>query len=177
MKHLRQRLYILRETAIKTGDLLLTLFRKKINVCKKKMDGYVSKADMASSRLIHAAIHKAFPEDGYFCEEKGFDKESSNGFKWIVDPLDGTTNFIRGNRDFSISICLSLKDVPVIGLVYAPYLNEFYYAVDGNGAWAEYGFYKSRKRLKVSGTAARATIDALLDARTRGLAQKEERPD
>ena len=138
------------ETSLKAGNDLLRFFRKELNVNKKENTGFVTAADILSSSIIFETISTAFPDDGYICEEKEVDKESKNGFVWIVDPLDGTTNFIRGNSDFSVSICLALENAPVMGIVYAPYRNELYWAFEGKGAWAEYRFWKVRKSLNVA---------------------------
>jgi myo-inositol-1(or 4)-monophosphatase len=140
------------ESSLKAGKDLLKYFRKEISVSKKENTGFVTAADILSSSIIFETISTAFPDDGYICEEKEVDKESKNGFVWIVDPLDGTTNFIRGNSDFSVSICLALENAPVMGIVYAPYRNELYWASVGNGAWAEYNFYNFKRKLRVTNT-------------------------
>ncbi len=154
MKGLSQRLLVSRATALNAGSRLLSLFRKQLTVHKKRRSGYLSEADTITSLMIHSKITTAFPEDAYCCEELGDRGNKDADYQWIVDPLDGTTNFIRGSGEFGVSIALACKGVPVLGVVYAPYWNELFYAAAGNGAWVDDGSGKVQRRLKVAETRA-----------------------
>jgi len=147
---LQKRFEIARQGSLKAGKELLSLFRNKMAFEEKEDEGFVSHADLTSSDLLYNTISTSFPDDGYICEERDEEKKGSNEFVWIVDPLDGTTNFLRGNGEFSVSICLACGVYPVMGIVYAPYRNELYWAFEGKGAWAEYRFWKVRKSLNVA---------------------------
>ena len=151
---IHNRLIFIRSIARQAGRRLLDFFRKDLSVKKKALSGFVSNADFISSELLYTSINNKFANDGYLCEERQTEKVSCNEFKWIIDPLDGTTNFIRGNSEFSVSVGLTKKDVPVLGLVYAPYRKETYWAVKGQGAWVEYEVWDQTMPLKVSRTSS-----------------------
>ncbi len=95
----------------------------------------VTDADLAVEKMVKSEISSVFPEDSILSEETGETKTLSNGRVWIVDPIDGTTNFSKGIPHFCVSIALVINGDPQIGVVYDPYMDELYEAVKGNGAF------------------------------------------
>ncbi len=116
-----------------------------LQVRRKGAADFVSKADIAAENAIKAALTKARPKYGMILEEQGEIEGSDNSNRWIVDPLDGTTNFLHGMPQFCISIGLERDREPYAGVVFAPILDEMYYAEKGQGA------YLNDQRLRVSG--------------------------
>ncbi len=94
----------------------------------------VTDADLASEQLIVAAIRQHFPDQAILSEEAGEDHKDSD-WLWIIDPLDGTTNFSFHNPIWSISVALAYRQQIVLGMIYAPQLEEFFVARAGEGAW------------------------------------------
>lgn len=99
-----------------------------------KMDNdYVTEADQTCEKLIRETLLGLYPNDGFFGEEEG-EKKGKNG-RWIVDPIDGTTNFICDLPLYTVSIAYEEAGEIVVGCVYCPRLDEMYTAVKGQGAF------------------------------------------
>lgn len=97
----------------------------------------VTRADVASQRVIADIIDKARPGDAVFAEE-GLDRPGSSGWRWVIDPLDGTVNYIYGRDQWSVSVALQDPDgTTVVGVVLAPALGRAYTAVRGQGCWLD----------------------------------------
>lgn len=122
--------------AEKAGNIHMEYFRKAgLEQSTKLNDSdVVTIADKESEASILSFIHLHFPSHGTISEESGRDHESRE-WRWVVDPLDGTTNFAMGLPAFCVSIALEHNKETVLGVVYAPYLDECFYAVKGMGAW------------------------------------------
>lgn len=103
----------------------------KVNV--KAENDFVTSADKANEERIRRYINLHFPSDAILGEEEG-ESRGEDGFRWIVDPIDGTVNFMNGFPLFSISIALEYKGALVAGLVYIPYYDELFSAFKGSGA-------------------------------------------
>lgn len=98
-------------------------------------DGSIkTKFDLAADRLIISQIRKKFPDHSLLTEETGWVNRGSKHL-WIIDPLDGTGNFINHNPLFCVSIALWIDGQPALGVIEAPFLGERYIAVRGRGAW------------------------------------------
>lgn len=94
----------------------------------------VTAADKASEAVILGHIRSKYPDHAILSEESG-DNGHLNRVRWVIDPLDGTTNFSEGLPIFAVSIGVEVDGEPCIGVVYAPYLNEMFTAVKGKGAY------------------------------------------
>lgn len=94
----------------------------------------VTECDVASEQLIVDGLRAAFPEHEIFAEEGGAVGGGASRCKWIIDPLDGTTNFAHGLRAFCVSIGLEIDGAPALGVVYDPMADELYTATQGGGA-------------------------------------------
>jgi histidinol phosphatase-like enzyme (inositol monophosphatase family) len=120
--------------ARKAGALALEIREGNIGVEIKSDDSPVTIADRACEKLIAEELQRAFPEDGLLGEE-GAARESSNGRKWIIDPIDGTRDFIRGTRAWSVLIGLEEHGKVEAGFAYFPSTREMFSAARGQGAF------------------------------------------
>lgn len=121
--------------AKEAGKIQLGLFRKPaLDISTKLSDAdIVTIADRRSESVILQAIADAHPEHAILSEESG-ENASDSPFRWVIDPLDGTTNFAAGLPLFSVSIAIEYMGQAIAGVVYAPYLDEMFTAIRGRGA-------------------------------------------
>jgi histidinol phosphatase-like enzyme (inositol monophosphatase family) len=103
----------------------------------------VTIADKENELMVRGAIEREFPEDSILGEE-GSSRSGSSRRRWIIDPIDGTRDFVRGNRFWCVLIALEEQGEPLVGVAHFPLLDETYWAVRGGGA------YLNRERLRVS---------------------------
>ncbi|RME04464.1 MAG: inositol monophosphatase [Planctomycetota bacterium] len=94
----------------------------------------VTKADLLSERKIVSQIQQLYPQHQILAEEES-SSPSSSPYRWIIDPLDGTTNYVHSHPFFAVSIALECKGELLVGVVFAPYLEELFYACKGYGAY------------------------------------------
>ncbi len=137
------------KAAKEAGDYLLANFRKDPELMLKRGSAkdVVTQYDKESDRMIRAEIEAVFPDHNLVTEEGGeFDRNSE--YTWLVDSLDGTGNFAVGNPFFAVSIGVMKGKELVLGVIYAPYLNELHVAEKGKGA------YLNGQRLQVSEVAS-----------------------
>ena len=128
---------------------------ENLQVSVKGPGNFVSAADLKAEEIIHRELEKARPGYGFLMEERGAVAGVDNSHRWIVDPLDGTTNFLHGVPLFAISIGLEREGQLVAGVVYNPISDELFTAEKGKGA-----YLNDRRRLRV---AARKNVsDALI---------------
>lgn len=139
--------------AKKAGALLMKLSKGKLSVKFKSPIDMVTEADQRSEALIISVIRKAFPGDDIMTEESQ-DQRTASKRRWIIDPLDGTTNFAHGFPVWCVSIAFEEKGVVRAGAIYNPNLNELFTAIKGRGA-----FLNGRK-IKVS--AEKSLLKSLL---------------
>ncbi|WP_455220331.1 inositol-1-monophosphatase [Kaarinaea lacus] len=104
----------------------------RLNVQTKSENDFVTEVDKAAEQEIIRTIHKAYPNHGFLAEESG--KQSGDEFTWIIDPLDGTTNYVHGFPQFAVSIALKHKQVLEQAVVYDPLRQELFTASRGRGA-------------------------------------------
>ena len=118
------------------GKIHLSYFRGNLlNIeLKGSINDVVTAADKASESYFIEQVSRHCPGHGILGEESGLHSGESE-YCWVVDPLDGTTNFSQGLPIFSVSIGLQYKGETVLGIVYAPYLNELYTAIKGEGSF------------------------------------------
>ncbi|MFT7626145.1 MAG: myo-inositol-1(or 4)-monophosphatase [Myxococcota bacterium] len=122
-----------RRIARDAGALLLRHFGRLDSYEHKGAIDLVSVADRESEALVQSAILDAFPDDAIRAEENG-SHPGTSGFEWVVDPLDGTTNFVHGLSTFVVSIGVLRDGRRVIGVCFAPVLGELFAAAAGQGA-------------------------------------------
>jgi myo-inositol-1(or 4)-monophosphatase len=116
-----------------------------LQVRRKGAADFVTKADLRAEEVIYQALSKARPKFGFVMEERGEIEGSDNSNRFIIDPLDGTTNFLHGIPQFCISIGLERDREPFAGVVLSPITDELFYAERGLGAFC------NDRRLRVSG--------------------------
>ncbi len=105
----------------------------KIKVSEKQPNDYVTEIDQAAEKEIIATIRKAYPNHGIIAEESG-ESLSDDDYVWIIDPLDGTRNFIHGLPQFAVSIAVSYRGKIEHGVIYDPIRQELFIASRGKGA-------------------------------------------
>lgn len=125
----------------------------KLNIQSKRQNDFVSEVDHAAEDAIISVLREAYPTHGFLAEESG-EKNSNAEFVWVIDPLDGTTNFLHGFPQYCVSIGLLHKGVPTQAVVFDPNRNELFTATKGVGA------YLNDRRIRVTKTAHLA--DALV---------------
>jgi myo-inositol-1(or 4)-monophosphatase len=113
----------------------------------------VTAADRASEQLVVAGLHAARPDDAVLGEEGG-DRQGGSGVRWLLDPIDGTVNYVYGLRQYAVSLAAEVHGEVVAGVVYNPETGEEWTAVRGGGAW--------RDGRRLSGPRASSVDQALL---------------
>jgi len=106
------------------------------DVREKQRADLVTDVDEASERLVVGLIRARFPDDAVVAEESAAAAVSA-GRRWVVDPIDGTTNFVHGHPFVAVSIALVDDQGPAVGVVHAPFLGEAFHAVRGGGAFLD----------------------------------------
>lgn len=124
------------ETARAAGQLLLEKFGRKINISKKGDINLVTEADLASEKLIIERVRSYYPKHAILAEESGdaVRLDGANKWKWIIDPLDGTTNFAHGYPCFCVTLALENDGEIVVGVTFDPTRGELFAAERGKGA-------------------------------------------
>ena len=105
-----------------------------VKVDSKAFNDFVSDVDRSSEMILVEALKEAYPHHKITCEEGGSHGKATAEYEWIIDPLDGTTNFLHGHPQYAISMALLHKGVLQEALVYAPERNDVYMASRGKGA-------------------------------------------
>lgn len=140
-------LNIMIKAARKAGRSLVKDFREveNLQVSMKGAGDFVSRADIAAEAILKEELMGARPTYGWLGEEGGGEDGKDPTRRWIVDPLDGTTNFLHGLPHWAVSIALEHKGQVVAGVVFDPAKDEMFFAEKGAGAWM------NDSRLRVSG--------------------------
>ena len=123
-----------RDLARDAGQVLRSGYGRAERIRKKESEvDLLTEYDLKAEELIVSRIREAYPDHAILSEEG---KEQEQGDRmWVIDPLDGTTNFAHGVPIFSVSIAFLEQGVPSLGVVYAPVMEEFFTAIKGRGAW------------------------------------------
>ncbi|UAY78631.1 inositol-1-monophosphatase [Pasteurella canis] len=122
--------------ARKAGNVIAKSYERRddIQTTLKNKNDYVTNIDKASEQAIIEVIKKSYPDHTIITEESGALEGKDSDVQWVIDPLDGTTNFVKGLPHFSISIAIRVKGRTEVGVVYDPIRNELFTAVRGEGA-------------------------------------------
>lgn len=145
------------EFARAAGDLAMRHWRSGL-ACEAKggnAKDHVTAADREVEAFLVGEIHRRFPGHRVLGEEGGYQGAASSDYLWVIDPIDGTTSFARGQRLFSVSIGVRYRGEAVVGVVNAPAIGELYAAERGGGAWMN-----GTERLRVS--SAQSLSEALV---------------
>src|SRR5882672_371455 len=114
-----------------------------LKVRSKRVNDFATQVDDAAEQAIIEIVHKAYPDHGIHAEESGISAADAE-YVWVIDPIDGTTNFIHGVPQYCVSIALLHKGVPMQACVYDPAHNELFTASRGRGA------FLNDRRIRVS---------------------------
>ena len=117
---------------------------ENLQVLSKGPGDFVTSADKRTEKIIIEELQKAHPEYGIITEERGFINKTNKDNRWIIDPIDGTMNFLNGVPQFAISVAYEEKSEIICGVIFNPILNELFCAEKGNGA------YLNNTRIRVS---------------------------
>ncbi len=139
-------LNVMTTAARKAGRAIIRDFGEveNLQVSLKGTRDFVSSADLRAEKMLRQELQKARPAFGFLLEEGGEIVGHDHSHRWIIDPIDGTTNFIHGIPFFSISIALEREGEVIAGVVYHPVSDEMYYAEKGVGSFV------NERRLRVS---------------------------
>jgi histidinol phosphatase-like enzyme (inositol monophosphatase family) len=129
-----RRLEAARQYAVEAGKSTLNHFQKDVAVERKADDSPVTVADREAEQLLRRRIAENFPDDAIVGEEFG-DAAGTSGYRWILDPIDGTKSFISGVPLYGTMVGVELEEKSHVGVVYCPGLDEGVYAASGQGAW------------------------------------------
>ena len=138
-----------RRAARAAGDVLLS-WQDRIRPREKGVKDLVTEADLASQETIRKILLDAFPDHRFVGEEDtpGAAGEGDSEYRWIVDPLDGTVNYVHRLQTFSVSIALEKAGELLCGVVFDPVMDDWYWAEAGQGAW------RNERRLQTSDCSA-----------------------
>lgn len=130
---LAPRLAAAEQAARAAGRLLLAHYdrRSQLVIEQKGLNDFVSIADREAEEAIAAILRPAFPDDGFLGEETGLSGAETADCVWCVDPLDGTSNFLKGAHNWCVSIGLWSKGEPILGVIYDPLRHELFTGADG----------------------------------------------
>lgn len=134
------------ERAAREGGRILEEWAERFTAREKSRANLVTEADFASQEAIHAILGDAYPGHGFLGEEGLNEPASQSEFRWVIDPLDGTGNYVHGFPYYGVSIALEQSGTLVVGVVYDPNRDEIFRAVAGGGATL------NGRTLEVSGT-------------------------
>ncbi len=140
----RSRYEAAQAAARRASRVALGYFDGNLTVEWKQDQTPVTIADRETEQAVRAALLKAFPGDGFLGEEYG-DQPGTSGFRWVIDPIDGTRNFVRGIPIWATLVGLEYRGEQIAGVVEAPALGLSYRALRGDGA------YRGDRRIRVSG--------------------------
>jgi len=176
MKSISANLNIMIRASEKASKILIRDFGEveKLQVSKKGPADFVTNADIKTEKIIIEELKKARPNYSIISEENGIEKNKDNNNFWVIDPIDGTINFLHGIPHFAISIALLSENEIISGLIYDPIKDELFYAEKNNGA------FFNNQRIRVSkkndlneclfATSGKITKDLKLNYRKSGCA-------
>lgn len=149
----------LKALSIAAGKILLDYQTKlsTLKIKKKQSYGVASEADLASEEFLMSSLKKLFPKHDFLGEESSFTEEgyhydnllTEKEYLWAIDPLDGTNNFLQGLSYFCISLGLLKKGVPILGMIYRPFNQDCFWAIQGEGAFLQRAGESKATQLKL----------------------------
>ena len=133
---MQKALGIAMQAAKEAGEIAMTYYQRSYDIREKSPNNPVTTADLMANQRIREIIRHAFPNDGWLSEETEDSPDRlAKSRVWVVDPIDGTEEFIAGIPEFAISIALVVEGTPVIGVLHNPATAELFYAYTGGGAF------------------------------------------
>ena len=146
MNSISSNLNMMIKASEKASKILIRDFGEieKLQVSKKSPSDFVTNSDLKAEKIIIEELEKARPNFSIISEEKGVKKNKDSNNTWIIDPIDGTINFLHGIPHFAISVALKSNNEIVSGLIFDPIKDEMFYAEKDNGA------FLNNQRVRVS---------------------------
>ncbi len=146
MNSISANLNVMIKASEKASKILIRDFGEieKLQVSKKGPSDFVTNSDIKTEKIIIEELKKAKPNYSIISEENGTEKNKDGNNTWIIDPIDGTVNFLHGIPHFAISIALKSNNEIISGLIFDPIKNEMFYAEKNNGA------FFNNQRIRVS---------------------------
>ena len=137
MNSISPNLNIMIKASEKASKVLIRDFGEleKLQVSKKGPSDFVTNSDLKTEKIIIEELKKAKPNYSIISEENGIENNKDKNNTWIIDPIDGTVNFLHGIPHFAISIALKSNDEIISGLIFDPIKNEMFFAEKNNGAF------------------------------------------
>jgi myo-inositol-1(or 4)-monophosphatase len=133
---LQAELAVLLSAVRQAGEVILAVQRAGISIHRKMNNEILTQADLQANDVLKNALLGAFPDDGWLSEESVDDPSRLLCNRvWIVDPIDGTKEFVSGIPEYAISVALVLNGIPCLAAVYNPATNELFHAIKHGGAW------------------------------------------
>jgi len=134
------------ELARKAGAAILEIYNTDFSVTGKADNTPLTEADLAAHRLIVSTLQRLTPDIPVLSEESTsipFETRRTWQSYWLIDPLDGTKEFVKRNGEFTVNIALIEDHLPTLGVIYAPVIDKLYYGVVAEGAWMKEGKAKA----------------------------------
>ena len=128
----------LQQIVKEAGAILMQYYKTSLIRTHKNDGSFATQADLASERFLIEKLQRLLPGAGFYAEESGVVKGQTD-YMWVIDPLDGTSNFAHGLPYFCVSVALTFKDVPFVGVIFQPVMNELFFAQTGKGAFLAEG--------------------------------------
>ncbi len=122
------------EEAARLGGKVLRSWSTRFSVREKSRANLVTEADFASQQAIHEFLGRRYPQHGFLGEEGLADERPDSAYRWVIDPLDGTTNYVHGFPYYCVSIGLEKDGALIAGAIYNPISEEMFLAAAGHGA-------------------------------------------
>ena len=152
MKSISANLNVMIKACEKAAKTLIRDFGEieKLQVSKKGPTDFVTNSDIKVEKIIIDELKKARPNYSFITEENGSIKNKDQNNKWVIDPIDGTVNFLHGVPHFAISIALQSNNEIVSGIIYDPIKDEMFYAEKNNGAFFNNHRIRVSKKNKIN---------------------------
>ena len=128
----------IKNIALEAGDAIMDIYKQDFEVEYKEDNSPLTEADIKSNRIICDRLQALYPDIPLMSEENqqvDYAVRKNWEYYWCIDPIDGTKEFIKKNGEFTVNIALIHEHTPVLGVVYAPVLNDMYYAKQNEGAF------------------------------------------
>ncbi len=151
-----------KELAIRAGGAIINVYNDCFEIEYKADESPITLADKKANEIIVSSLKERFPKYSILSEESEDDKSRlQNDWCWIIDPLDGTKEFVKKNGEFTVNIALAYKNKVVLGVIFIPVTGELYYAAKGIGA-----FYQYKGKSEKISVSSRTTDLKLVKSRT-----------
>ena len=123
----------LRSLILAAGAIVRSYYQGPLQITRKSNGDMVTSADIAVEQFLMTKLNEIFVQAGFYTEESG--KKDTTDYCWVIDPIDGTTNFIHAIPYFCISVALTYKQEPILALIYQPITDELFYAEKNKGVY------------------------------------------